>query len=341
MAPMRILFPLFLFIAGLGGVPLDAQTFDDRVADMEIVRQADLKVATIGERLAIANAALCRRTPFRTGLVLHDIRQYPPEDQQAARKAFGFEGPVAVEAVVPGSAADRAGILPGMTLVAMDGQRVEPMGGERLQQYDFARMEAVLDNIDRWSKDGVLELDMLYKGKARRIVLRGEKGCEARYQIVSGGVNARSDGRYVKINSAMYDYAQDDEELAALMAHELAHNVLEHRSRLDAVGINRGMFRFFGKNASRIRATEIEADRLSLYLLANAGYDPRRAIPFWDRLAGRTDAGFLSDTTYPRRQTRVRLLTEELAALEALKAATPPGEPLYPAFAKPPFAALD
>ncbi len=310
-------------------------------ADLQVVREADLRVAAIGEKLARDNVALCGETQPRTGLVLHDIRQYEGDARDAARRAFGFAREVSVEGVVPGSPAEGAGIEPDDGLVAIEGEAVDGMSDPNSDQpAHFARMQAVLDRLDALGADGAVAVEVERGGQRRTVALRPERGCLARFQIIDGGVNASSDGRYVQINSAMYDFAQSDAELAAVLAHELAHNVLDHRRRLNAVGVDRGMLGVLGKSAGRIRATEIEADRLSLYLMANAGFDPALAIPFWDRMGAKHGFGIFSDGTHLRRGPRVKMLREELAALERMKVGAG-GAVLVPAFARPPFAPLE
>jgi predicted Zn-dependent protease len=57
------------------------------------------------------------------------------------------------------------------------------------------------------------------------------------------------------------------------------------------------------------RTQETEADQIGLYIAADAGYDPREAIPLWQRM-GKTGkkapAEFLS--THPASETRIRQL---------------------------------
>ena len=55
------------------------------------------------------------------------------------------------------------------------------------------------------------------------------------------------------------------------------------------------------------RTHELEADRIGLILTARAGYDPREAIPFWQRMAaqgGSRPPEFLS--THPTGANRIR-----------------------------------
>jgi predicted Zn-dependent protease len=62
------------------------------------------------------------------------------------------------------------------------------------------------------------------------------------------------------------------------------------------------------------RQHESEADRLGLIFMAMAGYDPRVAPKFWERMAangGGAPPEFLS--THPSDATRIRQLNEYLA----------------------------
>src|SRR3546814_7868561 len=93
--------------------PAGAQPLPDapgQEAALAGLRAADLRLATIAHRLMVANVALCDRRAGATGLVLHALDSYDSGIRDAARRTFGFETPVAVEAVVPQSAAARAGV---------------------------------------------------------------------------------------------------------------------------------------------------------------------------------------------------------------------------------------
>ena len=83
----------------------------------------------------------------------------------------------------------------------------------------------------------------------------------------------------------------------------------------------------FGKGGAAIRASEIAADRLSLYVLDRAGYSPDDAVAFWTKFLRANDLGILSDRTHPGWKTRVAALHAELARLKALKASSRPVDP--------------
>ena len=107
-----------------------------------------------------------------------------------------------------------------------------------------------------------------------------------------------------------------DKTLVSLIAHELAHNVLRHRARLDAAGVDRGLMKQFGRNARLFRQTEVEADRLSVWLLAGAGYDPGAAVRFWTAFGQREGRPLFQAGTHPRWQDRVEALASERGVAE-------------------------
>ena len=141
-----------------------------------------------------------------------------------------------------------------------------------------------------------------------------------------------------------------DDEIAAIMGHEMAHALREHgRERLSealaqnavtnvalaAAGANYAS----GINAANqvaqyvlvlpnSRQNESEADAIGLELAARAGYNPRAAITVWQKMLkatqGKNPPEFLS--THPSGETRI----------EQLNALMPAVEPLYLAASKAP-----
>jgi predicted Zn-dependent protease len=76
------------------------------------------------------------------------------------------------------------------------------------------------------------------------------------------------------------------------------------------------MLKSFGKNASRIRVTEEEADRLGLRLAWAAGYDPTAALTFWQRYYAKHDNPLQLFRTHPSLGARAKLMRETVAELE-------------------------
>ncbi|HEX9184694.1 MAG TPA: M48 family metallopeptidase, partial [Burkholderiales bacterium] len=135
-------------------------------------------------------------------------------------------------------------------------------------------------------------------------------------------------GGKIAVYTGLIDRLQPtDDELAAVMGHEIAHALREHgRERVSqaqaqgmiigvigaAAGVSGGTLDLtrivvdLTFNLPNSREHEIEADRIGVELAARAGYDPRAAITLWEKMGkagGGQSAEFLS--THPNHATRI------------------------------------
>ena len=117
--------------------------------------------------------------------------------------------------------------------------------------------------------------------------------------------------------------AQDDGELSSVMAHEMAHALAHHGS--ERVARQHG-----GENILRSlrydRMQETEADKIGLFLMPFAGYDPDEAVEFWQRMLNRAGGmpEFLS--SHPNPETRIRDLRQWVPRARAAKQAYDRGD---------------
>ncbi len=151
--------------------------------------------------------------------------------------------------------------------------------------------------------------------------------------ITSGDVNAwcMPGGKMAVYTGLIEKLKVTDDELAAVMGHEIAHALREHgRERASqkaaqnaAVGIGAALLGLgdAGAGLANIvaevtiglpysREFEVEADRIGVELAARSGYDPRAAITLWQKMGqagGSAPPQFLS--THPSPQNRARDLT--------------------------------
>lgn len=286
----------------------------------------EMRVARLGERLAIAAAPLCRDAVPRLGIDLHSRSQYGSLTNEQARQTFPIVNGTAILLVVPGSPADAAGVRAGDAVVAIDGTPL-PLQSPTTRS-SYAPTRAALDQLDAALADGTANLLLRRPdGAGIAISLRGTPGCRTRFQMKpTGGIAAEADGLYVQIGQRMVESADADDVLSASLAHELAHNMLRHRERQNAAGMRRGLSRMFGRSAALSRASELEADRMVPWLLALAGHDPTAGLRWLDlieRLAGP------AAPTHPGWNRRRQLIAEQLPLIAAQQAI---GQPLRPPF---------
>lgn len=147
-------------------------------------------------------------------------------------------------------------------------------------------------------------------------------------------------GGKVAFYTGILPVCKDDTGIAVVMGHEVAHAIAKHGSermsqemalQLGGMALSEAMsskpeetqalwMNVFGVGAQVgvmlpfSRQHESEADRMGLIFMAMAGYDPRQAPKFWERMAtggGSAPPEFLS--THPSDATRIRQLNEYLA----------------------------
>jgi predicted Zn-dependent protease len=129
-------------------------------------------------------------------------------------------------------------------------------------------------------------------------------------------------------------YSKDEAGLAVIMGHEIAHAVANHGGERmsqqmavvlggvsleialqqqpsqtqDLFNLAYGVGSTLGTLAYS-RTHEYEADKLGMVFMAMAGYDPERAVTFWEDMAaipGVAPPEFLS--THPNNQNRIKAI---------------------------------
>ena len=272
----------------------------------------DVRLWSVGHRLAIANAELCQDRSTLTGAILHDRHMYDANGQAA----FAFATDVAIAGVVPGSPAAQAGLRDGDGLIAVNDAAPAPEGDSA--DAARARLGAANDLLEQAPPDREMTLSILRDGKRFDIKLSGLAGCASRYEVSPrNSVGGSADGRFVGVTIGMMDLAQSEDALAALVAHEMAHNILHHAERLKASGGWPGLLGPLDSATGRVRETEAEADRLSIWLLANAGYDIDAGLAFWQKLSRKKGYGIFSDGTHYRWKRRLAMMQQERTLLAA------------------------
>lgn len=234
------------------------------------------------------------------------------------------------------------------------GQSTRPgeVGIERKQtlwvssaEIDQASRQAYADVLGEAGKKGSLNADAAATARVRAIarrlipataVFRSEApGWQWEINVISSKeLNAWCmPGGKIAVYSGLIDSLHpSDDELAAVMGHEIAHALREHgRERASqamatniglnvlgaALGASQGQLDLAGLvtqltiDLPNSRQFEVEADRIGVELAARAGYDPRAALSLWDKMAragGESPPQWLS--THPSHENRRRDLAD-------------------------------
>lgn len=136
-------------------------------------------------------------------------------------------------------------------------------------------------------------------------------------------------GGKVAVYTGILPYTLNENGLAVVMSHEIAHAVAQHSREqasystiqnlgsilLQGFGYNpslyNGMSNLMMLKYSRVHETE--ADELGLIFMKLAGYNPEYALEFWKRMKSSSSGGqpeFLS--THPSDDTRIKNIQEYL-----------------------------
>ena len=152
-------------------------------------------------------------------------------------------------------------------------------------------------------------------------------------------------GGYVYLNRGAIDAAENEAQVAGVLAHETGHVVMRHGTHeasqallaraplailggmlgqsgsltalLTAMGLDLGVNSILLRNS---RAAESQADEVATYILYQAGYDPHAMARFFEiveRKYPQKTAQFFSD--HPNPENRIRSLESEIALLGPAK----------------------
>lgn len=304
-----------------------ATTPQENLADL---RKQEERVVTIGERISVAaaNAGWCD-AGHSLGWTLGEIGQYPKPLRQAVKAQWRLpEGAVLfVASVAPDGAAARAGITPGMAIVTLAGR--SPMRNPYAMPSRHA-LDASERLIARTLENGPLQFETIAADGARRSwELQSRPACPTRFELsAETEEQAYADGQVVQVTAGMGSYTDgNDQELAAVMAHELAHNILRHIARSRDAGTPNDYTRYLNRYSRVSRKMEEEADRLSVWILHIAGYEPSAPVTFWQRFGPTHDSAHPYGRLHDPWRTRVAALEDELRIMREAQAVNPNARP--------------
>jgi predicted Zn-dependent protease len=175
--------------------------------------------------------------------------------------------------------------------------------------------------------------EMVERVMRRLVAVADDQGFEWQVELIDDAQTANAfalPGGKMAVYTGILPITQTETGLAVVMGHEIGHVVARHGTervsmampvetlqqlvdlgnyaQIASVGLDVLLHMPWG------RKQESEADEIGLVYMARAGYDPREALTFWERMESASQGGgppeFLS--THPSHETRIERLREKL-----------------------------
>ncbi len=282
----------------------------DPVLDGIVLRQE--RIYRIAAPLIIKNAVLCK-TQARPllGFTAKNQYSFPPELTIAAQQSLGLDERLQVMQILDGSGAMQAGLKRGDILHTIQDQRI-PTGAQA--EPETARLlPPILKNLT--------EIKITVLRQSQQITVNVPLTLACAFAIDVGNsphINAYADGRRILLTRGLLDSLSSDEDVAVIIAREISHTILQHAKQLQQtatlsavidslLAFKPDLNTVSASNGIKVMPEKMdqEADRLALYMLARANYDPANFSRVLKRLAQ------TSSTTQPNTYQALHPWTEE------------------------------
>jgi hypothetical protein len=281
------------------------------------------RLAHVAHRIMVANAEFCRaQVAPLAGFVAVTYREVPERMRTTARTVLNLDDSGAtVISVVDGGPAARAGLKVGDVIRTLNGEIVP--GGEVDSTW-------LSERLTRWGRQ-TARVGVERQGKPLTIAVVPDMGCAHPVVLaMDGKADAFTDGRRIVVHGGVLRIAQTDAELAAVVAHELAHITMAHiekkitnqvtgaiggalvdlalaAARIDTGGAFTRELSSAGLQAYSVEF-EKEADYVGAYYAARAGFDLSEAERFWRAMAQENPRQILFAGSHPTSPERFLLM---------------------------------
>ncbi|WP_233575674.1 M48 family metallopeptidase [Noviherbaspirillum saxi] len=306
--------------------------------DLALASLASLqdRLYRVAAPLLVNNAELCKANARNLlGFTAKNRFSYSTEYVAAAQKSLKLGDKLQVMGVLPGSGAARAGVQVGDVLLSVEDKQLPD--GENAERQAAGILAPLV------TRRSTVKIAVLRDGSNLSLNVPLTFACA--YGIELGNTDnatAYADGHRILISRGMMNFARTDEELAYVLAKEMAHNTLAHptRQRMSATvgGIIDNLTRMRPDMSSMSGLAGVKpmpqeldaiADRLSLYMLVRAGYQVDNVVPFWRRVASQYPASMPNGYTamHPGTNFRTAAMERTLKDIRAKQAANKPMMP--------------
>lgn len=308
-----------------------AEKYMAAVDSWKVYRKRFGRVNDVAFRLLRAASEITEDRDWSYGIVFDSLDNYKKKERNTAMVAFQeLTYRVSVSHVIKSGPAEGLGLEVGDMLEEYNGQRI----------ISFKDLERAFEFLGSGE----------YPGPGRFVFSRGERLFEvfikpeqiAPYGVRLGTdsiIGAFADGKNIYVTYGMLRICEDDDDLAVVLGHEVAHNLENHLSKrklktaaaaLPFALLGAAAVLYGGVEGSPLvegaavvagakfsRDHEREADYVGAYLLARAGFNVDSAASFWRRFASEVpreqkESYLRTHPTDPERAARLRKAVDEI-----------------------------
>ena len=281
----------------------------DTQDSLRALQRDDQRVADTAWRIASRNAYTCPKLWASLGLSLHHVSQYEPAYRAAAQAAFGLDDSYpSLLAVAEGSPASAAGFKPNDTVRAVNGADLADKSGVQKRSASYDAVSAAMAALEALPEQGAAVLSIERGGQRLEVSVAPQNVCRSRVELAPGNaVNANANGLVAQISGRLVNWIESDDELALVIAHEMAHNLMDHPKRLSQKSALSGLATSLGLAGKAQRQMELDADRMGIFMAASAGYNYKIAPDFWAKLNANSHSPHFWRLHTPRRGRDARM----------------------------------
>jgi predicted Zn-dependent protease len=279
---------------------------DDTQASLLALQRDDQRVADTAWRIASRNSDSCSKLWASIGVSLQHVSQYAPAYRAAAQAAFGLDDTYpSILAVAEGSPAAAGGLKPSDTVRAVNGADLADKSRGQKSAASYDAVAAAMATLEALPEHSAAILTIEREGQKRAVSVVPQNVCRSRVELAPGNaVNANANGLVAQISGRLVAWVESDDELALVIAHEMAHNLLDHPKRLGEKSALSGLATSLGLSGKAQRQMELDADRMGIIMAASAGYNYKIAPDFWARLNSNSPLASFLATSHPTTPTR-------------------------------------
>lgn len=341
------LIALIVLLIGCASPTTQRKEINDALVEIEARKQREIAfksilddqkhLTAIAYPLLRSAASLCAdHTKPSIGLITANKHTFSEDFRDTAITLLGIGEPLQVIQTIPSSPSSTVELKSGDILVTINNKTI-PTGKDATKEFTTLLEKELIEGepatITAIRNDKLLSFEVIPEAVCNYPAVLAQ----------NDQVNAYADGSRIVITKGMMRFTETDNELAVVIAHELAHNAMgHHKAKMQnyvlgslfdllaaAYGINtQGTF---GNTAAQAYSQEFEAeaDYIGLYIMALGNLEIENSANFWRRMAALHPASIKRNhaSSHPTTAERFVAIEETVIEIRQKHAA---GQPLIP-----------